>query len=105
MTGQDLGSISFADYSMQHTAGWWTNTRMPDAASNVQEGLVCRKGRSMMPTPMRLAVAPHWGYLSVDDIYTGARKGERRYVLSVLVGDVILVQPAAYARVAFRVST
>ena len=50
----------------------------------------------MMPQPMRTAVCPHWGYLSIDDIYTGARKGQRRYVLSVLIGDVILVQPSAY---------
>ena len=101
----DLGSISFADYAREHTAGWWTNKRMPAAASMVQNGIICRKGRSMMPDPMRLAVAPHWGYLSVDDIYTGARKGQRRYVLSVLVGDVILVQPDAYAPVRFKVST
>ena len=104
-TGQDLGSISFADYAAAHTAGWWTNKRMPATASNVQQAILCRKGRSMMPDPMRLAVAPHWGYISVDDIYTGARKAERRYVLSVLVGDVILVQPSAYAQVSFRVST
>ena len=101
----DLGSISFADYAREHTAGWWTNKRMPAAASMVQNGIICRKGRSMMPDPMRLAVCPHWGYLSVDDIYTGARKGQRRYVLSVLVGDVILVQPDAYAPVRFKVST
>ena len=105
VTGQDLGSISFADYAAAHTAGWWTNKRMPATASHVQQAILCRKGRSMMPDPMRLAVAPHWGYISVDDIYTGARKAERRYVLSVLVGDVILVQPSAYAQVAFRVST
>lgn len=104
-TGQDLGSISFADYAAAHTAGWWTNKRMPATASHVQQAILCRKGRSMMPDPMRLAVAPHWGYISVDDIYTGARKAERRYVLSVLVGDVILVQPDAYAQVSFRVST
>lgn len=100
----DLGSISFADYAKAHTAGWWTNKRMPATASKVQQAIVCRKGRSMMPSPMRLAVCPHWGYISVDDIYTGARKGERRYVVSVLVGDVLLVQPDAYAQVAFRVS-
>ena len=86
----DLGSISFADYAMAHTAGWWTNKRMPAAVSNIQQAIVCRKGRSMMPSPTRLAVCPTWGYLTVEDIYTGARKGERRYVLSVLVGDVIL---------------
>ena len=57
-----------------------------------------------MPTPMRTAVCPSWGYLTVDDIYTGARKAERRYVISALVGDVILVQPDAYQQIAFRVS-
>ena len=103
--GQDLGDVAFSDYATKHTAGWWTNSRMPATASNVQQAILCRKGRSIMPDPMRLAVAPHWGYISVDDIYTGARKAERRYVLSVLVGDVILVQPDAYAQVAFRVST
>ena len=77
---------------------------MPAAVSRNQQAFVCRKGRSMMPSPTRLAVAPHWGYLSVDDIYTGARTGERRYVLSVLVGDVILVQPNAYAQVAFQLA-
>ena len=101
----DLGSISFADYAMAHTAGWWTNKRMPAAVANIQQAIVCRKGRSMTPTPTRLAVCPTWGYLSVEDIFTGARKGERRYVLSVLVGDIILVQPDAYAQVAYRVAT
>ena len=101
----DRGDISFADYAAAHTAGWWTNKRMPATDAHVQQAILCRKGRSMMPEPTRLAVAPHWGYISVDDIYTGARKAERRYVLSVLVGDVILVQPDAYAQVSFRVST
>ena len=101
----DLGSISFADYAMAHTAGWRTNKRMPATVSTVQNAIICRKGRSTIPDPMRLAVAPHWGYISVDDIYTGARKGERRYVLSVLVGDVLLVQPDAYGPARFKVST
>ena len=102
--GVSLGGTSFADYARQHTAGWWTNKRMPATAVGIQQAILCRKGRSTMPTPTRLAVAPHWGYISVDDIFTGARKGERRYVLSVLVGDLILVQADAYAQVAFRVS-
>ena len=98
----DLGSISFADYAMQHTAGWWTNKRMPDPDSDLQDAIVCLKGRSMMPSPTRLAVCPHWGFLSVDDIYTGALKGQRRYVVSILVGDIILVQPDAYDLLSFR---
>ena len=99
-TGQDLGSISFADYAKAHTAGWFTNKRMPAAASDIQQAILCRKGR----TGMRTAVCPHWGSISIDDIYTGARAGERYFTMSVLVGDVILVQPDAYSQVAFRTS-
>ena len=54
---------------------------------------------------MRTAVCPTWGSIGVDDIYSGARKGERYFTLSVLIGDVILVQPDAYTQVAFRVSS
>ena len=102
--GVSLGDISFADYAMKHTAGWWTNKRMPATDANVQAAIMCRKGRRMMPSPMRMAVCPHWGYFTIDDIYTGAIKGQRRFVINTLVGDLILVQKDAYAEVAFRVS-
>ena len=104
-TGADLGDMSFADYAAAHYGGFWTNSRMPAKVSHVQQAILTRRGMSMMPDPGRMAVCPHWGAISVDDIYTGARKAERRYVLNVLIGDVILVQPGAYAQVAFRVST
>lgn len=100
--GVSLGASAFTDYAAANFGGFWCNSRMPDAASNIQSGILTRRGQSMMPNPMRTAVCPHWGYLSIDDIYTGARKGQRRYVLSVLVGDVILVQPKAYGLVTFR---
>ena len=102
--GVSLGDISFADYAKAHTAGWWTSKRMPATATNVQAAILCRKGRRMMPSPMRMAVCPSWGYFSVDDIYSGALKGQRRFVISTLVGDLILVQKAAYEEIAFRVS-
>ena len=95
------GDISFADYAMQHTAGWWTNKRMPDTASHVQQAILYRKGRS----GIRTAVCPHWNEVGIDDIYSGSAKGERYFTLHVLLGDVILVQPDAYAQVAYRVST
>ena len=99
-TGQDLGDVSFADYAMQHFGGWWTNKRMPAAASNVQSAILHRKGR----TGVRTAVCPHWGEVSIDDIYSGSGKGERHYTMHVLLGDVILVQPAAYAETRFKVA-
>ena len=92
---------SAASYMDRMGAGFWTNSRMPDKAAHIAPGILCRKGRP----GMRTAVAPVWGNLSVDDIYSGARKGERYFTISALVGDVILVQPSAYAQVAFRVST
>ena len=70
---------SAASYMKKMGAGFWTNKRMPDKTNHIAQGIVCRKGRSMMPTPMRTAVCPHWGYISIDDIYTGAGKGERRF--------------------------
>ena len=85
-------------------AAFVTNKRMPDKTGHIQEGILCRKGRRTMPTPVRTAVCPSWGYFTVDDIYTGAHKGQRRFVINTMIGDVILVQPDAYAQVRFRVS-
>lgn len=93
------GDISFADYAMEKFGGWWTNKRMPDAASNIQQAILSRKGRSM-----RKAVCPHWGQISIDDIYTGSAQGERFFTMHVLLGDVIIVQPDAYKQVAFKVA-
>ena len=104
--GQDLGDVSFADYAMAKYGGWWTNARMPAKATHIQQAILYRKGRSMMggSAGMRTAVCPHWGEVSIDDIYSGAASGTRSFTLHVLLGDVLLVQPNAYAQVAFRVS-
>ena len=106
-SGQDLGGESFADYAMEHFGGWWTNARMPAKANHVAQAILFRQGRSMMggAMAMRTAVCPHWGTISIDDIYSGSASGVRAFTLNVLVGDVILVQPAAYKQVSFRVTT
>ena len=95
---------SAASYLKRTGAGFETNKRMPDKSSNIQSGILTRRSRRTMPAPMRTAVCPHWGYFSIDDIYTGALKGQRRFVINTLVGDVIIVQADAYAEVRFRVS-
>ena len=105
-TGQDLGDKAFSDYAMAMYGGWWTNSRMPDPASNIQQAILYRKGRSMLggagAGAMRTAVCPHWNVIDIDDIYSGSGKGERYFTMHVLLGDVILVQPNAYAQVAFQ---
>ena len=103
--------MSAAAYAMANTGGWWTNERMPDAATfqsvdNVQQAILYRKGRSMMGGAggMRTAVCPHWNMISIDDIYSGSGSGERFFTMHVLLGDVILTQPAAYAQIAFQLA-
>ena len=103
------GEMSAAAYAMKETAGFWCNTRMPDPATfmtvdDVQQAILCRKGRSQMPSPMRTAVCGSYGYFSVDDIYSNAQKGQRRFVINTLITDLILVQPDAYAQIAYRVA-
>ena len=100
-SGQDLGDMAFADYAMAKYGGWWTNKRMPATVTNVQQAILHRKGRM----GIRTAVCPHWGRIGIDDIYSGSGTGTRHFTFHVLLGDVILVQPDAYAQVAFRVST
>ena len=106
-TGQDLGDKAFADYAMGMYGNWWTNKRMPAKVTHVQQAILYRMGRSMMggAGAMRTAVCAHWNEISIDDIYSGSARGERYFTMHVLLGDVILVQPDAYAQVAFRVST
>ena len=102
----DLGAIAFTDYAAMHYGGFWTNKRMPAPDGNIQRAIVYRKGRSMMGGSggMRTSVCPHWGSISIDDIFTGSASGTRAFTMHVLVGDIILVQPDAYALREFKVS-
>ena len=100
------GELSAAAYAMANTGGLWTNKRMPDASGDVQQAILYRKGRSMMggTGAMRTAVCPHWNEISIDDIYSGSASGTRHFTVHVLLGDVVLVQPSAYAQVAYQLA-
>ena len=93
------GETSAASYAQANTGGFAASARMPDAVSTVQEAILYRSGQGMTT-----ALAPQWASLSIDDVYTGSSSGERYLSLHVLVGDVILTQPGAYAQVRFKVS-
>ena len=102
--GVSLGATSLADYAMEKFGGFWTSSRMPAVAADVQNAILYRKGRSMMggAGAMRTAVCPHWNVIDIDDIYSGSAKAERYFTMHVLLGDVILVQPDAYDIAQFR---
>ena len=101
------GEMSAAAYARANTAGFMTNKRMPDAVSTIQQAILYRMGRSFLMNPdgaMRTAVCPTWNEVSIDDIYSGSARGERYFTMHVLLGDVIVVQPDAYAQVAYKVA-
>ena len=105
------GELSAAAYAMQNSGGFWTSSRMPAQATfltvdDVQQAILYRMGRSMMGgmPGMRTAVCPQWNVISIDDIYSGSAKGERYFTMHVLLGDVIIVQPDAYAQIAYKVA-
>ena len=105
------GEMSAAAYAMAQTGGFWTNKRMPDAATfvtvdDVQQAILYRMGRSMMggSAGMITATCPHWGEISIDDIYSGSASGTRHFTMHVLLGDVILTQPDAYEQISFKVA-
>ena len=99
--GVSLGDQSFADYAAEKTGGWWTNKRMPATVSTIARGIVYRMGRM----GLRTACHPTWGTVSIDDIYTSSRSGQRHFTVHTLVGDkVLLVQPAAYSLTEFKVA-
>ena len=102
----DLGSVAFTDYAAMHYGGFWTNKRMPAPVSTIQRAIVYRMGRSMMGASggMRTSVCPHWGSISIDDIFSASASGTRAYTMHVLLGDVILVQPDAYTLREFKVA-
>lgn len=95
------GETSAASYLMRETAGFRANSRMPATATHIATGIAARLGQ---PGLMRAAV-PSWGRITVDDIYTNSAEGQRHITISAIVGDLLIVQPDAYAQLAARVST
>ena len=97
-----LGAVSAADYLAEKAGAFWTNKRMPaTTGGNIARGIVRRMGRP----GLRTASHPTWGTVSIDDIYTDSKSGQRHFTLHALVGDrVLLVQPAAYGLVEYKVA-
>ena len=106
------GEMSAAAYAMGNAGGFWTNKRMPIAATflnvaDVQQAILYRMGRSFLNMGegySRTAVCPHWNMVSIDDIYSGSAKAERYFTMHVVLGDVIVVQPDAYKQIAYKVA-
>ena len=99
-SASNKGERPLADYLRDHSGGFRTNSRMPATASTKQKGLAFRSGVS----GIRTAVCPHWGRIGISDVYTGAAKAETSVTFHVLLGDVLVIQPGAYAETEYKVS-
>lgn len=86
-------SVSALMSLKNHLGGLWTSERMPDPVSNLQDAIAVRMGHGATK-----AVCPHWGRVEIDDIYTDSASGIRHFTAHVILGDVIIVQPSAYAK-------
>lgn len=81
---------------------YMSSAQMPDQDStgNHQTAVACLKGKP----GESIAVCPRWSEISITDIYSGSARAETSYNLHVLIGDVLLLHPAAYQNLSFKLS-
>ena len=92
---------TLAGHLTTRLAAFYTNKRMPATDTTIAQGIVYRMGQR----GIRTASHPTWGAISIDDIYTSSRSGQRHFSMHVLVGDkVLMVQPDAYDMVKVKVA-
>ena len=90
-------AVSASDYLHDKIAGLRASNRID--VNDDQQGVV-RLGMDSM-----VAVAPIWGGIQlIDDIYTGAGKGQRTITAYQLVSDVLLLRPDAFKQVDFHLA-
>ena len=99
-SASNKGERPLADYLRDHSGGFRTNSRMPATAATKQAGLAFRAGVS----GIRTAVCPHWGRIGITDIYSGSASAQTAVTFHVLLGDVLVIQPGAYAETEYKVS-
>ena len=99
-SASNKGERPLADYLRDQSGGFRTNSRMPAVDSTKQAGVAFRSGVS----GVRTAVCPHWGRIAITDVYSGSAKAETAVTFHVILGDVLVIQPGAYARTEYKVS-
>ena len=92
MTSGANGENSLAATLEANLAEFFTSARMPNTDSNIARVLIARRGQSGLST----AVVPVWDRVSIDDPYSNAGEGQRHFTVSLICGDLLLVQPDAF---------
>ena len=90
-------SVSHLDWCARHGIRVVGNANMAAQASNVGDSIVVRGGaaRGMAGAA---AACPAWGDIAISDPYTEASKATHSVYLHILLGDVLIRYPAAFAQ-------
>ena len=99
-TFQANTAVSASGYLRAEAAGFRASSRFAAPAANVQQALAVRRGRP----GIQVAVQPVWNRIVIDDIYTLSASAQRKVVMHVLLGDVIVQQAGAFKRIAFKLA-
>ena len=91
--------IVLSDHLRMSLMNYSSSANLPAPASDAQFAFLCRRG-----TSEQLAVAPMWGSIAIDDIYSGAASAQTSYNLHILTGDVLVLQPAAFQILSFKIA-
>ena len=92
------------DWAGRALGGLFCNSRMAAAAANISPCIALRSG--MMVEPMAAAVMPAvcpvWGDIAIADPYTDSAAATEHYSLHIMLGDVLIRTPDAYAEVRIK---
>ena len=97
-------SQSALDWADRHRLAVWCNSRMSAAASNISKCIAVRSGMMVDPPEAASmpAVCPFWGDIEITDPYSDSGSATQHVTLHVLLGDVLIRQPDAYAEVRIK---
>ena len=91
------GAVSAASYLQAMTAGFGAAARLLTPSSGANENIADAVAVRLGFPALRVACAPTWGSVAIDDIFSKSAAGTRVYNLHVLIGDVLINYPDAYS--------
>lgn len=92
------------DWAGRAIGGLFCNARMAAAASNISACIAVRSGMMVEPAAAAVmpAVCPVWGDIAIADPYSESGSATEHYSLHVLLGNVLIRTPDAYAEIRIK---
>lgn len=92
------------DWSARAMGGLFCNSRMAASVSDIGACIAVRSGMMVEPAAAAVmpAVCPVWGDLAIADPYSDSAAATEHYSLHIMLGDVLIRTPDAYAEVRIK---